>query len=242
MKNTIKSLTLCAAVGAAVNLNAQTSVTVDPSTLTLGYMNVFNISGTSGYGAAVEGGYQFGSTWGASDLTATFLGLNLMLGPNQIGDPNPYWYAPSGGPGSVGNKIMDASLYNESTGTYVGTTLDFTGNVLSDTLANGPVNSLGEGWTAVAFIKDFAPDYSSFNITTAPLVNGVFNVSLATIADPTRHVQYGFEVVGPDVWATDVGPFGDVVIAPATVPEPSCLALISLGAFGVWRCRRGRNV
>ena len=226
MKTPIKTLLVCTALGAIVNLNAQT-VTVDPGTLTSGFMNVFNITGTPGYGASVAAGYQFGSGWGIPDLTSSFSGTTLTLGPNQINDPGNYWYTPGGGPGATGNKIMDANLYNETTGTYVGTSLNFTGNVVSDTLANGPVNALGEGWTAVAFIKDFAPDYSSSVTVTAPLVNGVFDISLTTVNDPTRHVQYGFEVIGPDVWSTDVGQFGNIVVTPA--PEPSTLALAGLG-------------
>jgi hypothetical protein len=81
----------------------------------------------------------------------------------------------------------------------------------------------------VAFIKDFAPDYSSFNIITAPLVNGVFSINLLTVNDPARHIQYGFETIGPNVWATDVAAKGSVQIT--VVPEPSTLAL-ALGGLG----------
>jgi PEP-CTERM motif len=230
MKILLKSVVVCAIIAACVNLNAQT-VTVDPGTLTLGYMNVFN--------KPQDGGaFQFGSTWGVGDLVSSFSGSTLTLGPNEINDPNSYWYTPSGGPGAIGNKTMDANLYNETTGMYVGTTLDFTGVVLQDSLL-GSVNQLGNGWTAVAFIKDFAPDYSSSVSVTAPLTPGTFNISLATINDPTRHIQYGFEVIGPDVWMTDVGPYGTITVVP--VPEPSTLALIGLGLLGAWRFRHGRS-
>jgi PEP-CTERM motif len=234
MKSIIKYLPLFVVAGASINLNAQT-VTVDPGTLNLGFNNIFNVGGP-GYGAAAEGAYQFGSVWGVADLTSAFSGSAVTLGPNQINDPNPYWYSPAGGPGSVGNKIVDANLYNETTGVYVGTTLTFTGQVLSDTLANGPVNQIGDGWTSVAFIKDFAPDFSSFNIVTAPLVPGTFSISLSTVNDPTRHVQYGFETTGPDVWTTDVGQYGTVVIAP--VPEPTTLALAGLSGLSLLLFRR----
>jgi hypothetical protein len=73
----------------------------------------------------------------------------------------------------------------------------------------------------VAFIKDFAPDYSSFNVVTTNLLAsapGVFSISMATVADPARHVQYGFLTVGPDVWVTDVAPYGNVQIAPVGPP------------------------
>ena len=238
MKYPIKSLLACSVIGAAINLNAQT-VTVDPSTLTLGYMNVFNVGGPV-LGAAGEGANQFGSTWGVADLTSSFAGSTLTLGPNQIGDPNNYWYTPTGQAGAVGNKIMDANLYNESTGVYTGQTLTFSGDVLSSTLLNvGNVNAIGNGWTSIAFIKDFAPDYSSSVVSSTPIVNGVFNISLATINDPTRHIQYGFETIGPDVWATDVGLFGTIVVSP--VPEPMTLSLAGLGGAAALALLRRRK-
>ena len=190
-------------------------------------MNVFEIPSNGG-------AYVFGSSWGTVDLCATWGGPVLTLSPNTIGDPNPFWYTPSGGPGSVGNKIMDANMYVETTGLYPGQTLTFSGNVLANTLV-GNVDANGNGWTSVAFIKDFAPDYSSFNISTMPLVAGEFNVSLATVNDPARHVQYGFETIGPDVWITDVGQYGSIQI----IPEPCSLALLGLGLAGalIWRRR-----
>ena len=212
------SLAISALVGTGITSNAA-SVTVDPAPTWLGYMNVSEIPSHGG-------GYQFGSGWGTADLCANWSGPILTLSPNVIGDPNPYWYTPSGGPGSVGNKIMDASMYVETTGTYVGTTLTFEGKVLANTLV-GNVDANGNGWTSVAFIKDFAPDYSSFNTVTVPLVNGLFSVSMATINDAGRHVQYGFETIGPDVWVTDVAPYGSIQITQ--VPEPGTLALLALG-------------
>ena len=172
------------------------------------------------------GGFVFGQSWGTTDLTAVFTPGVLTLGPNTIGDPNPFWYTPSGGPGAVGNKSMDANMYIEQTGTLNGQNVTFTGTVISNTLF-GQVNQLGNGWTSVAFIKDFAPDFSSSVSVTAPLTPGPFSISLNTINDPARHVQYGFETIGPDVWSTDVGPFGNIQIQ--TVPEPASLTLFGLG-------------
>jgi hypothetical protein len=243
MKSLIKTLTISLAVwalvGAGFSANALT-VGVDPApgySGWIGYMNVFNITGLPGYGAAAASGGTVGGTgpWGTVDLVATWSGPTLTLAPNTIGDPNSYWYTPTGQPGSVGNKIMDANMYVEI-GSLPGQTLTFEGRVLANTLANGPVNQLGEGWTSVAFIKDFAPDYSSFNIQTAPLTPGYFSFSLATVNDPARHVQYGFETIGPDVWFTDVGQYGSIQV----IPEPSTLALLGLGMVGalVWRRRQ----
>jgi PEP-CTERM motif-containing protein len=228
MKSLVKGL----AVGSclfAVAANAA-DVTVDPTAAWQGFMNVFETPQNGG-------GFVFGSGWGTADLTATFSGPVLTLGPNTIADPNPFWYSPSGGPGAVGNKSMDAQMYVETNGVYTGQTLTFTGNVPANTLV-GHVNQLGNGWTSIAFIKDFASDYSSSVTVSAPLVNGVFSLSLSAINDPGRHIQYGFETIGPDVWATDVGPYGSIQIT--AVPEPSTLALLAFGLAGLASRRKLR--
>lgn len=221
-------------LGGAANTKAAV-VGVDAGATWLGFMNVFFLPAVPGYGVT-SGAYAFGSGWGPADLTATFSGSVLTLGPNHIGDPDPYWYTPSGGPGSVGNKIMDANMYVEAaTGMLAGENVTFTGIVQANTLALGPVDANGNGWTSVAFIKDFAPDYSSFNSMTVALTPGVFSVTLATDPGAGRHVQYGFETKGPDVWVTDVGPYGSIQIT--AVPEPSTAALIigGIACLVVWR-------
>ena len=181
-------------------------------------MNVFDLSMN----------YQFGGVWGVADLCATFSGPVLTLTPNTIGDPNPYWYTPSGGPGATGNKIMDANMYVETTGTYVGQTLTFTGMVLN--------NSLVSPYTSVAFIKEFSPSYTLLNTVTVPLANGVFSISLNTINDPANHIQYGFETIGPNVWVTDVASKGLVQLT--AVPEPSVVAFAMVGLVGLAIGRR----
>lgn len=223
MKGQFRSLALLGAMlsGAGLVASADTLVTVDPSAPWQGFMNVFETP-------ANGGGYVFGSGWGTADLTAVFTGPVLQLGPNSINDPNPFWYTPAGFPGCTGNKIMDANMYVEPVGSLPGQTVTFAGTVLSNTL-------LPDKHTSVAFIKDFAPDYSSFVMVSVPMNPGPFSVSLATDGDPARHVQYGFETIGPDVWITDVGPFGNVQI---TAPEPTSLGLLAAGALLALRRRR----
>lgn len=212
----------CVAWGAAQRSSAAT-VTVDPGAAWLGYMNVSDLPSNGG-------AYQFGSGWGTADLVATFSGPVLTLAPNTIGDPSPYWYTPSGGPGAAGNKIMAASMYVQDD-SLVGQSVTFVGKVLSNTFTSAH--------STVAFIKDFAPDYSSFNVSSVPLTStGAFSISLNTIPLPGRHVQYGFETTGVNVWVTDVAPYGNIQIT--AVPEPASLALGGLAMMGLLVGRRHR--
>ncbi len=210
MNTIIKTLALCALFGSAATVHADTTVTVKASLPWLGFMNV-------SYLPADGGGTAFVSDWGTADLRAVFSGSELTLSPNTINPPNGladgFWYKPDGS----GNKIMDANLYVEvnggatTVGALSGQNVTFTGTVNAATLTSAH--------TSVAFIKDFASDYSSVNTITAPLVNGAFSITLATDPGVGRHVQYGFETIGVNVWAANVAPFGSVKIAAlGTVP------------------------
>jgi len=214
----------CAILCAAARVDAQVTVKVDPSAGWIGFMNVFELP-------ANGGGYVFGSPWGTADLVATFSGPVLTLGPNSVNDISTFWYQGGGMPGAPGNKTMDANMYVEQTGPLSGQPVTFQGSVLA--------NSLVSPYTSVAFIKDFAPDYSSNVAVTVPLTPGPFSISLATINDPTRHVQYGFETIGPNVWITDAPGVGSVQIA--AVPEPATLVLVGIAACGLMARRRRRG-
>jgi len=215
-KMVLAGLAVGVLLGGATASLASVNVTVNPAAPWIGYMNVFDTPENGG-------AYLWGSGWGTADLCAVFTGPILKLSPNTIGDPSPYWYIPSGGPGALGNKIMDANMYVQNDA-LAGETVNFYGLVLS--------NNLVAEYTSVAFIKDFAPDYSSFVQTTIPLVPGPFSISLATGAG--RHIQYGFETIGRNVWITDVGPKG---AAQVMVPEPTTLVL-GLGLLSALVLRR----
>ena len=188
------------------------AIVVSPGNSTqpwLGYMNVSELPVNGSF-------FVFGSPWGVPDLVTQFNdGASTMtLKVNSIGDPNAFWYTPAGGPGAAGNKIMEANTYIEVTDVLNGQTVDFEGTVVS--------NSLAASHTAVLFIKDFAPDYSSFSQAVLPLpASGSFSVSLATDPGLGRHVQYGFAVTGPCVWITDADAFGSVVISTGSA-GPTC--------------------
>jgi hypothetical protein len=223
---------VCCAVAAvaALSVHAQASaatVTPGPSTDPWnGYMNVFELP-------ANGGGWVFGQVWGIPDLDVTFddPGSKLTFGPATIDDPDPFWYSSgAGAPGAVGNKNMEALLYVESTGPLAGQTVDFTFNTLSDT-----TTSAHEGF---AFIKDLAPDYSSSVDTIVALTGGPQTVSYATINDPARHIQYGFRMLGVNIWPGDEPTFGNFMIG--TIPEPTSIVLAGLGLIGMLGVRRKR--
>jgi hypothetical protein len=222
MKFQAMALIGCAVLCSAGRVNAAT-VTVDPSATWNGFMNVFELPSNGG-------GFVFNSGWGTADLTATFSGPVLTLGPNSVNDTSTFWYQGGGAPGHPGNKNMDANMYVEVTGGLSGQNVTFTGNVLSNTFVSP--------YTTVAFIKDFAPDFSSNVTVSAPLTPGVFSVSLATLPGSGRHVQYGFETIGPDVWVTDRDPIGNAQVT--AIPEPAVLTLAGIATLCLAANRRRR--
>ena len=203
-----------AAVVAALASSGSASaveVTINSATMTNGFMNVFELDNT----------FVFPSGWGVADLSATFPdSTTVNFKPCFVNDTSSFWYTPSGEPGAAGNKNMEANLYAQETDTLSGQTVDFKGVVSDFTLLSG--------WTFKAFVRDFAPDYSSFNESVFPITGtGEFSVSLATIPLPGRHVQYGLQMYGPNVWVTDVASKGSVTVT--AVPEPSTLAILAAG-------------
>ena len=187
-----------------------------------GYMNVSNLP-------ADGGAFQFGSSWGTADLTAVFEGGQLVLGPNTIGDPDPYWYQGGGGPGAAGNKIMEANMYVEETDVFGAETLTFSGTFDSFTMTSAH--------EVRVFIKDFASDYSSFELSDQVIDSaGDFSIDLALNGGAGRHVQYGFQTIGVNVWATDVAPFGTANLA--AIPEPSTMAVFGITGIALTLRRR----
>ncbi len=212
-------------------------VTIDSAALSNAYMNVFELPSNGG-------GYVFGSGWGIADLNAVFpTASTVTFTPNTIGDPNPFWYTPSGGPGATGNKIMEANLYAQpADGTYSGQTVTFKGNVTAFTLQTG--TNPNTDYTFKAFVRDFAPDYSSVIEQAFPITStGEFSISLATINDPTRHIQWGLQMRGANVWITDVDSKGSVTLAAvAPVPEPSSLAVVAAAGLTLAPIARRRLI
>ena len=65
------------------------------------------------------------------------------------------------------------------------------------------------------FYRDFGQATVYFVLHGPPPAEpGPFTLTLATVPDPARHVQYGFRLTGACVWITDVGQYGTIVIGP----------------------------
>jgi hypothetical protein len=229
---------MCIAVAAAAGSVAAAGgsfdgVVLDSSGPWLGFMNVFNLPEDGG-------DFQFAGPWGVADLVANFDdgAGTLTMGPNTINDPNEYWYQDPtgggnpnpGGPGAPGNKIMEANLYQEVLdGSLAGQTITFSGNVLS--------YSMTSAHDVKVFIRDFAADFSSSIDTFADIdAAGNFSISQTLENDAARNIQWGIQVKGVNVWATDVDPFGTVVFQ--TIPAPGAAALLGLGGLVAARRRR----
>ncbi len=186
----------------SLDFGSAVALTIDSGSMTNGYMNIYELPSNGG-------AYLGGQVWGVADLRAEFTsGTSVTLAPCYVSDTSSYWYTPSGGPGATGNKTMEALLYGQADGTYAGETLRFSGNVSDYTLLSGSGN-----WTVKAFIRDFDAAYTSFVDSVVPIsTTGDFSVSLTTIDDPSRHVQWGLITTGPDVWITDLPSKGTVVV------------------------------
>ena len=237
-------LTATALVGAAFSSSAMATVMVGVDDSTANWLGFMNVSELPANGGAPV----FGSGWGVPDLVATFDdgAGTLTLSPNTIGDPNEFWYQPgrpgddpldpndNGGPGALGNKIMEANLFQEfANGSpellalQADGSLNFSGEVIS--------NSFTSAHDSVVFIKEFTPDFSTSVETTVAVTPGSFDITHA-LTGLGGAVQYGFRTTGENVWVTDTAPFGNAVIA---VPEPASLALIGLGGLAMLGRRRG---
>lgn len=204
-----------------------------PTPCWIGFMNVSNLPAPFG-----DGGYQFGSGWGTGDLNSTFdlVENKVTLTPNRIGDTADYWQTDGE---MEGEKMMEANLFIQDDALALSTEFSFSGNVQSNTLVSMPstisYNGMGSdqgnqaldvAYASTAFLKIFNADFSAVLYEdTAPLVAGSsFTVSYdgSLMEDSSNHVQYGFQVVGPNINSRSefdeyYAQLGSIVIEPATL-------------------------
>jgi hypothetical protein len=187
-----------------------TNVYVDPSATWIGYMNGFTLP---------ENGlaFEFGAVWPTADLDAGFTGAIASFSPNTSEDrdnpTNPQFWNSDGSP----NIYMDANFYVEND-SLAGNTVTFSGYCWTNTLVD-PYDT-----NVTAFIKDFVSDYSSYTSITTNLTGGFFSVTLTTA--PGDHIQYGFEMLGPDARITNAAANGSVIIS--SNPPPAGPAITSI--------------
>jgi hypothetical protein len=228
----LKSLALCAALGGAVGLNAQT-VTFDPSTYSDAFTYMSWVPTANTLANYPGGGGNGAGGWSLAALPAVISGSQLTLSPNvnTYAAGNTYWTNPDGS----GANQMTGSVYTETTGMFVNTSLTLTYNVTANTLA--------AGYTAYAFISDFGPGYAFNGQSLQALTPGVGSVNFAlTGNNPGEIVQYGFLLVGPNANPATVAGLGSVTITPEAVPEPSTIALAGMGGLAALSfIRRRRN-
>lgn len=223
----LASLMVVALLTAIPYAKADVTVNVDPNAAWGGFMNVFELDQTTG---------AFSTGWGFDDLYAPlagspFQGGEFVLAPTPISTDDDFWYGATAGGGAgprVGNKFMDANGFVQVDDLFGGMDVTFEGAVIENTFTEHQ---------AFVFIRDFAPDFSSFTETIQELTGpGGFSITHTTSADAGRHVQYGFTVQGANVWPDDAANFGTMRLT--AVPEPGSIAVLSMGLVGLILRRR----
>lgn len=217
--------------------SAQSNVfkTINSSEMNLGVMSVYELPSN---GSA----FVSSSAWPVNDLNANYLASDtVVFSPNTITNTGSDWYDPgTGGVGSLGQKQMYAFLYAQQTGVLAGQTLQFEGIVSDFSLGT---NAAGIPYSFYAYVSDFAPDFSSVVETIVPITStGNFNVTQVLDPGAGRHVQWGLQMFGPNIWPGDTEQLevaGSVTVE--AIPEPSTYALLGLAAAAGLLVRRFRR-
>lgn len=172
------------------------SVTADSTSELVAYANWFELDGTT---------YVDGSVWALEDLKTVVNTENntLILHPNfsAYGDgTDPYW-----ADGENGAKVFEGNTYVEDN-TLIGQTVTFTGNAISNTLA--------DGYDGIAFIKVLSADYQLLEFLSAPLIGGEdFSLTSETASIAGAAIfQYGYSVTGVNANPTQETELGNAVV------------------------------
>lgn len=221
MKCIIKTLKPCLAVvlfGVCGTSHA-TIVTVD-SNMTNGAMAVFllNASGGPDYGA-----FQFGGTWGLSDVKSTVSGSNILLEANYntyADNPGSAYWRDNNGAGPGGNKWMVASTSTKVSASWFSDgNCNFRAEVTDYTFV--------EGYSVRAFIKGVSGT-NSFTLLSDPLEEGSV-VNLDFLTSSWAEIEYGFEVQG--INANPAFPPGSATVVATTDPPVEPLVGIPNAGF-----------
>jgi len=213
-----------ALIGGSFQSNAQLGFTVDPGQPWYGYINAFELDGTT---------YATGFPDATADLRASFSGPTLSLQPNtRLYDgvlSDPYWvdqitFLP--------NKIIEANMYQETSGAgLLGQTVTFDFTTVA--------SSLPPGYEARGFIKvlDGLATWATTQYEWVDLVPGNTEQLSFVVASPgagTPFVQAGFSLKGVAV----TGGSPEALTSVQIIPEPTTFALAGLGAAALVILRR----
>jgi hypothetical protein len=187
----------------------------------------------------VSGAAGFNPT--VADLSADFTSLNSVTLSPTVRATNTTWYNPvGGGDGSLGLRTLTSYLYGSAPNlnqTY--SQIEFAGNVTDFNLGT---NAAGTPYTLSAVIRDYVTtNPSSVVQTVLPITtSGSFSVVHNFEFGTNRSVQWGLQLIGPNIWPTDEAQFataGSVTV----VPEPTTYALLGLAAVSGLIARRLRR-
>lgn len=224
----------CFFLAGAMLAHAQTTnyVYVDPTQNWVGYMawspSPYTLANFPGDGGTA------GGSWGTAALQASFNGNQATLAPNDNVYDNtsdPYWVNPDG----TGANNMDASFYVENDPTSAnplgGSDVIFSGYCWANTLVTPYSTNL------TAFVKEFTTGYGYVGGTSVPLIAGQpFSVQWNSSAGDI--VQYGFEMVGPDVNPATVASYGNAIVSSNAPPAGPVLGSLPATTYVNW----GTNV
>ena len=184
--------------------STQNNITVSAADNWVGYMNWFELDGTT---------FAGGGSWGVPDLKSVVDTGNgtITLQPNfnlYAQDPtDPYWVDQTTG---MGAKIMEANTFVEPGASFNNNDLSFSGTIQSFTLDGN--------YAVKVFIKALDPnngyaDALNGSKTIDLPTSGSFSVSATAAELPTGLIiQYGFTVIGLNANPANEASLGSVVV------------------------------
>ena len=187
------------------------TVTLNSSTPPNAFMNAWDIPCTFPTIATCNYAAGFGYDPNLSSAVYDASGALIVGAPVIDAPTDPFWYDAS----LNSLKFVESLSFYQEDGPLSGQDVNFTIEVTENTLACG--------LTSCIFIRDFAPDFSSFEETKVAINGpGEYTASLTTIDDPARHVQYGFATYGSHVLPADAAACGSITALAVTNESDVC--------------------